>query len=119
MADDWAPYREGHWVSTPVWGWTWVDYSPWGYAPFHYGRWANVGGRWGWCPGAYVRRPAWAPALVAWYGGSNWGVSVAGGGPVYGWVPLGWREVKLEWDDGYWWFSKVATKYDWWRLRYY
>jgi hypothetical protein len=89
---DWAPYRHGHWVSTPVWGWTWVDYAPWGYAPFHYGRWAHVGGRWGWCPGAYVRRPAWAPALVAWYGGSNWGVSVAGGGPVYGWVPLGWRD---------------------------
>jgi hypothetical protein len=92
VAADWAPYREGHWVSTPVWGWTWVDYAPWGYAPFHYGRWANVGGRWGWCPGAYARRPAWAPALVAWYGGSNWGVSVAGGGPVYGWVPLGWRD---------------------------
>ena len=89
---DWAPYRHGHWISTPVWGWTWVDYAPWGYAPFHYGRWAYVSGRWGWCPGAYVRRPAWAPALVAWYGGSRWGVSAAGGGPVYGWVPLGWRD---------------------------
>jgi len=33
-------------------------------------------------------------------------------------VPLGWRSVKLEWDDGYWWFSRTATKYDWWRLRY-
>ncbi|HEY3181152.1 MAG TPA: DUF6600 domain-containing protein [Casimicrobiaceae bacterium] len=92
VAVDWAPYRHGHWVSRPAWGWTWVDYAPWGYAPFHYGRWAYVGGRWGWCPGAYVRRPAWAPALVAWYGGNNWGVSVAGGGPVYGWVPLGWRD---------------------------
>jgi hypothetical protein len=41
-------------------------------------------------------------------------------GPCYPFpkVPLGWRSVKLEWDDGYWWFSKVATKYDWWRLRY-
>ena len=41
-------------------------------------------------------------------------------GPVYPFpkVPPGWRSVKLEWDDGYWWFSKVATKYDWWRLRY-
>jgi hypothetical protein len=41
-------------------------------------------------------------------------------GPPYPFpkVPLGWRAVKLEWDDGYWWFSKVATKYDWWRLRY-
>jgi hypothetical protein len=42
-------------------------------------------------------------------------------GPIYPFpkVPLGWRAVKLEWDDGYWWFSKVATKHDWWRLRYY
>lgn len=33
-------------------------------------------------------------------------------------VPLGWRAVKLEWEDGHWWFSKTATKNDWWRLRY-
>lgn len=33
-------------------------------------------------------------------------------------VPLGWRSVKLEWDDGYWWYSRTATKYDWWRLRF-
>ena len=41
-------------------------------------------------------------------------------GPCYPFpkVPLGWRSVKLEWDDGYWWFSKTATKYNWWRLRY-
>ena len=41
-------------------------------------------------------------------------------GPCYPFpkVPLGWRSVKLEWQDGHWWFSKVATKYDWWRLRY-
>jgi hypothetical protein len=41
-------------------------------------------------------------------------------GPVYPFpkIPLGWRSVKLEWQDGYWWFSKVATKHDWWRLRY-
>jgi hypothetical protein len=93
VAVDWAPYRFGRWVSLPAWGWTWVDDAPWGYAPFHYGRWAWVGGRWGWCPGGYVRRPVWAPALVAWYGGSGWGtLSVGVGGPVYGWVPLGWRE---------------------------
>jgi hypothetical protein len=88
----WAPYRDGRWVSLPFWGWTWVDEAPWGYAPFHYGRWAHVGGRWGWCPGTYVARPAWAPALVAWYGGSGWGLSSSVGAPVYGWVPLGWRE---------------------------
>lgn len=41
-------------------------------------------------------------------------------GPVYPFpkIPLGWRSVKLEWQDGHWWFSKLATKYDWWRLRY-
>jgi hypothetical protein len=41
-------------------------------------------------------------------------------GPIYPFpkVPLGWRSVKLEWDDGYWWFSKVGNKYDWWRLRF-
>jgi hypothetical protein len=42
-------------------------------------------------------------------------------GPIYPFpkVPLGWRAVKLEWDDGYWWYSKLMTKYDWWRLRFY
>ena len=41
-------------------------------------------------------------------------------GPLYPFpkVPLGWRSVKLEWDDGFWWYSKVACKYDWWRLRF-
>ena len=33
-------------------------------------------------------------------------------------APLGWRSVKLEFEDGYWWFSRTATKYDWWHLRY-
>jgi hypothetical protein len=87
----WAPYRFGYWTWLPGWGYAWVDDAPWGYAPFHYGRWAYIDGQWGWCPGAFVARPLWAPALVAWYGGAGW----AGGtvtGPVYGWVPLGWRE---------------------------
>ncbi len=41
-------------------------------------------------------------------------------GPVYPFpkVPLGWRSVKLEWDDGHWWYSKLSTQYDWWRLRF-
>lgn len=41
-------------------------------------------------------------------------------GPIYPFpkVPLGWRSVKLEFEDGYWWFSKTASKYDWWHLRY-
>lgn len=42
-------------------------------------------------------------------------------GPIYPFpkIPLGWRSVKLEWDDCFWWYSKTATKYDWWKLRYY
>jgi hypothetical protein len=41
-------------------------------------------------------------------------------GPLYPFpkIPLGWRSVQLEWQDGYWWFSKVATRHDWWRIRY-
>jgi hypothetical protein len=41
-------------------------------------------------------------------------------GPPYPFpkVPLGWRRVQLEWQDGHWWFGKLATCYDWWRIRY-
>jgi hypothetical protein len=41
-------------------------------------------------------------------------------GPCYPFpkVPLGWRSVKLTWEDGHWWYSKVATPHDWWRIRY-
>jgi hypothetical protein len=41
-------------------------------------------------------------------------------GPCYPFpkVPLGWRAVKLQWQDGHWWYSKTATGHDWWRLRY-
>ena len=95
VASGWAPYRYGRWTSVSGFGWTWVDDAPWGYAPFHYGRWVHVGNRWGWTPGGYVARPAWAPALVGWYGGSGWAASVSYGGPVYGWVPLGWGEPYL------------------------
>jgi len=91
---EWAPYRFGYWTWLSGWGYTWVDQAPWGYAPFHYGRWAHIAGRWGWCPGAFDARPLWAPALVAWYGG---GTGMPGHGPVYGWVPLGWREPFIPW----------------------
>ena len=97
VASDWAPYRDGYWANVGDWGYTWVDSAPWGYAPFHYGRWAFIGGRWGWAPGAYVARPVWAPALVGWFGGGGWGVSGSAGAPVYGWVPLGWGEPYLPW----------------------
>jgi hypothetical protein len=41
-------------------------------------------------------------------------------GPVYPFpkVPPGWRKVQLEWEDGHWWFSKVACQHDWWHLRF-
>ena len=91
VARVWAPYRFGYWTWLPGWGYAWVDDASWGYAPFHYGRWAYIGGRWGWCPGAFVVRPLWAPALVAWYGGARWAAGAVPG-PIYGWVPLGWRE---------------------------
>jgi hypothetical protein len=97
VAVGWAPYRYGRWAWVRPWGWTWVDEAPWGFAPFHYGRWVWWGSRWGWVPGAYVARPAFAPALVAWVGGPNWSVSVNLGGPAVGWVPLAPREVYVPW----------------------
>lgn len=89
----WAPYRDGHWAWVAPWGWTWVDDAPWGFAPFHYGRWVHWHGRWGWAPGGYVARPAYAPALVAWLGGGNVSVGISIGGPTVGWVPLAPFEV--------------------------
>jgi len=87
VSSGWAPYHDGHWSWIDPWGWTWVDDSPWGYAPFHYGRWASVGGRWGWIPGPRQERSVYAPALVAFVGGGSFsGGSVA-------WFPLGPREV--------------------------
>nr|WP_316639925.1 DUF6600 domain-containing protein [uncultured Roseateles sp.] len=96
VAVGWAPYRQGRWVSVAPWGWTWVDDAPWGFAPFHYGRWAQYRGVWCWVPGTYVRRPVYAPALVAWVGGPQVSVGVNVGPhrpPVVGWFPLGPREV--------------------------
>lgn len=95
VSDSWAPYRDGHWVWQEPWGWTWVDNAPWGFAPSHYGRWASISGRWGWIPGPRNVRPIYAPALVAFIGGSNWSLSVrlGGGDSHIGWFPLGPREV--------------------------
>ena len=99
----WAPYRYGHWAWIEPWGWNWVDDAAWGFAPSHYGRWAYVGGGWGWIPGPMaviagrpavaVVRPVYAPALVAFIGGGNWGVSLSMGAPAIGWVPLGPGEM--------------------------
>jgi len=91
---NWAPYRDGHWVWQEPWGWTWVDDAPWGFAPSHYGRWVNVSHRWGWVPGPRNVRPVYAPALVAFIGGSGWSMSISlGGGSPIGWFPLGPHEV--------------------------
>ena len=95
----WAPYHYGHWVWISPWGWTWVDDAPWGFAPFHYGRWVYYGGYWGWAPGPVYVRPVYAPALVAWFGGSNWGFGLAFGGG-YGWCPLGYGEPYIPWYRG-------------------
>ncbi len=93
----WAPYTTGSWVRDPYYGWTWVDTAPWGWAPYHYGRWVFVNGFWGWAPGPVVVRPVYAPALVAFFGGPGVGVGVSVGGPVVGWVALGWGEPCVPW----------------------
>ncbi len=90
----WAPYRDGHWAWIDPWGWTWVDDAPWGFAVSHYGRWANLRGTWGWVPGPVRSQAYYAPALVAFVGGSNFQLSISSGnvGGV-AWFPLGPREV--------------------------
>jgi hypothetical protein len=41
-------------------------------------------------------------------------------GPFYPFpkVPLGWRKITLEWEDGHWYYGKNATHHDHWRIRY-
>ena len=96
VAVGWEPYRDGRWVWTSQWGWSWVDNSPWGFAPFHYGRWVQYRSRWAWAPGRFEPRPAYAPALVAWTGGAGVSIGVTIGGvrrpPQTGWVPLAPRQ---------------------------
>jgi hypothetical protein len=94
VAAGWAPYRDGHWAWVDPWGWTWVDDAPWGFAVSHYGRWANFNGSWGWVPGPVRTRAYYAPALVAFVGGSNFQLAISGanvGGVA--WFPLGPRDV--------------------------
>ncbi len=90
----WAPYHDGHWAWVEPWGWTWVDDAPWGFAVSHYGRWADLGGTWGWVPGPARAQPVYAPALVAFIGGSNFRLSISiGNAGSVGWFPLGPRDV--------------------------
>ncbi len=95
VPQDWAPYRYGHWAYVRPWGWTWIDDAPWGFAPFHYGRWVVIDGVWAWVPGVIVPRPVYAPALVAFVGGPDWGASLSGFGAfaAVGWIPLAPFEV--------------------------
>jgi hypothetical protein len=41
-------------------------------------------------------------------------------GPVYPFpkIPPGWRSVTLTWRDGFWWYGRNSTGYDWWTTRY-
>ena len=87
----WVPYRYGRWTWVSPWGWTWIDDARWGYAPFHYGRWVQWRNTWCWVPAPRQSRPIYAPAQVAWVGGS--GVSPAPLGPNVGWFPLGPHEA--------------------------
>jgi hypothetical protein len=104
----WVPYSTGSWVMDPYYGWTWVDTAAWGWAPFHYGRWVFVNGFWAWAPGPVFKRPGYAPALVAFFGGPSAGVSV-GIGAVVGWVALGWGEPCVPW-----WGPESFRHRPWW-----
>ena len=41
-------------------------------------------------------------------------------GPYYPFpkVPLGWRKVTLEWEDGYWYIGRNSAPHDYWRTRF-
>ncbi|MDW8480032.1 MAG: hypothetical protein RML12_09920 [Xanthomonadales bacterium] len=108
----WTPYRYGHWVWLPVYGWTWIDEAPWGFAVSHYGRWIWWGGRWGWVPCPRRYRAYWAPALVVFYGGRHWSVGYASA-PV-GWFPLGPGDIWLPWYSASWdYFHRVNVWNTW------
>ena len=87
VAVGWVPYSCGNWTWIAPWGWTWVGCEPWGFAPFHYGRWDHRGNRWGWIPGARVVRPIYAPAMVAFVGGTD----------VTAWFALGPHDTYVPW----------------------
>jgi len=90
----WSPYSTGRWSYERTYGWTWVDEQPWGFAPYHYGRWAQRNNRWFWVPPERQQRAVYAPALVAFVGGTELGMAIGqqNRAPV-GWFPLGPREA--------------------------
>ena len=98
VAAGWAPNLFGHWVWIAPWGWTWIGDEPWGFAPFHYGRWAFVGGYWGWLPP--TRCASSLCTGTCWFvGGSGFGVTVGFGGGVREY--LGFRWARAMWVLGY------------------
>ena len=103
----WVPYSTGRWIWDAHYGWTWVDTAPWGWAPYHYGRWVFVDGFWAWAPGPVVVRPAYAPALVAFFGAP--GVAVAGNPSLLSWVALSWGEPLVPW----WGTPRFAGRPSW------
>ncbi len=90
----WSPYTTGRWSYEQTYGWTWIDEQPWGFAPYHYGRWAQRNDRWFWVPPQREQRAVYAPALVAFVGGTELGAVIGqqNRAPV-GWFPLGPREA--------------------------
>ncbi len=97
----WAPYRQGRWLWSGYYGWTWAGYEPWGWAPYHYGRWFYSAGRgWGWWPGYRHHRQFYRPALVSFFGygggrGFSFGVGIGFGN--VGWVALAPGERYRPW----------------------
>lgn len=41
-------------------------------------------------------------------------------GPYYPFpkVPLGWRKVTLEWEDGHWYYGRTSAPQDYWRVKF-
>jgi len=73
---DWDPYGNGYWLSTPLFGSTWISSYGWGYLPFQCGTWnyySSFG--WGWAPGKGGCSPWWRNGH---YGGPNIGSGFAG-----------------------------------------
>ncbi|HTR85736.1 MAG TPA: DUF6600 domain-containing protein [Reyranella sp.] len=94
LAADWQPYTDGYWAYSDPYGWNWVGAEPWGFAPYHYGRWAQRDHHWFWVPPDRHEHAVYAPALVAFVGGTELGVALGAQNraPV-GWFPLGPHEA--------------------------
>jgi hypothetical protein len=41
-------------------------------------------------------------------------------GPYYPFpkVPLGWRKVTLEWEDGHWYYGRLSGPHDFWKVKF-